>query len=346
MSRLPLLLGCGLILLAAGSAGGNAQEPILVFSLDSETIEIPSGGEGSVRIDVENVSIREADDIEFIWVEPDGFRFEPSPEPIERLSPFRTTRLDLAIAAEEAAVEGEYDGLLEIVYTYCIDELCFQIVDRQDVRLRVIAPQATPVVANGSDNGSTVADLARQRAGIPWEWIGSALVGVLFVVSCILWAARRVRSSMVATLIVIVGGALAVGVLRGQHEQARSIGGVLCTSCVGIEESREPEPYLSADAVTWIERIEEPIELVVFYAPWCHACPFAEALVELVAFYNERISYRFVNVEEDASLAERYGVIRSGRTVVPAILRVDTGSVLFGIEDLEQRLLHVLGGAA
>jgi hypothetical protein len=35
-------------------------------------------------------------------------------------------------------------------------------------------------------------------------------------------------------------------------------------------------------------------------------------------------------------------VIRSSRTIVPAVLRVDTGEIIFGVEDLEERLLNLL----
>jgi hypothetical protein len=35
-------------------------------------------------------------------------------------------------------------------------------------------------------------------------------------------------------------------------------------------------------------------------------------------------------------------VVRSARTVVPAIIRVDTGEVIFGSEELEERLVDLL----
>jgi len=150
------------------------------------------------------------------------------------------------------------------------------------------------------------------------------------------------RPSRGTGLIVVAVGALTYGVFERQHDQAQGIGAVLCTSCVGIEEARTEDPELSLAAIEEIESIAEDIELIVFYAPWCHACPFAEALVELISEHNARISFVFSNVEEEPELAVRHDVIRARRTIVPAVLRVDTGEVVFGVEDLEVRLLAML----
>ncbi|MBU0595270.1 thioredoxin family protein, partial [Candidatus Bipolaricaulota bacterium] len=127
-----------------------------------------------------------------------------------------------------------------------------------------------------------------------------------------------------------------------QQEQAQGIGAVLCTSCVGIEEARTEDPELSLAAIEEIESLAADIALIVFYAPWCHACPFAEGLVELIAGHNDRITFAFSNVEEEPELAAQHAVIRSNRTIVPAVLRVDTGEIVFGVENLEERLLAML----
>ena len=80
----------------------------------------------------------------------------------------------------------------------------------------------------------------------------------------------------------------------------------------------------------------------MFYATWCRSCPYAEALADLVAARNPRIVVRHVDAETEPELAALHSVTRSGRTVVPAIVRVDTGEVLFGVEDLGQRLVDLL----
>jgi len=131
-------------------------------------------------------------------------------------------------------------------------------------------------------------------------------------------------------------------VANDQHEQAQEIGAVLCTSCVGLEEASSGEGSLSAAGIERIKGIENKRELIVFYAPWCHACPFAEAMVAQAALHNPAISYRFVDVGKEPELALRHGLIRSGKTIVPAVLRVDTGKVIFGIEDFEERLIDML----
>ena len=131
--------------------------------------------------------------------------------------------------------------------------------------------------------------------------------------------------------------------MKLQHEQAQGIGSVLCTSCVGIEEAGSTDVRLSAGTIAALETLQEDAELTVFYAEWCHACPVAEATGERMAEVTERIRYRFVDVADEPELAESLGVVRSGRTVVPAISRAGSSEILFGVEDLEERLLELLG---
>ena len=54
------------------------------------------------------------------------------------------------------------------------------------------------------------------------------------------------------------------------------------------------------------------------------------------------ISVRVVDVDEDKDTARLHGIVQSERTIVPAIYRADTDRVLFGIEDLETRLIELL----
>jgi len=65
-------------------------------------------------------------------------------------------------------------------------------------------------------------------------------------------------------------------------------------------------------------------------------------VVEKMANVSERVDFRFINVDQQREFARSFGVIRSGRTIVPAILRVDSGEVIFGVENLEERLLALL----
>ncbi len=124
--------------------------------------------------------------------------------------------------------------------------------------------------------------------------------------------------------------------------QAQAVGAVLCTSCVGIETVETLSPRLSSAQAAAVDQLTRSVDLLVFYAPWCRSCPYAEGLVDLIALRNPLVRYRLVNAEVERDLAAQHGVTRAGRTVVPAILRVDTGEVLFGAENLGDRLVALL----
>jgi len=66
-------------------------------------------------------------------------------------------------------------------------------------------------------------------------------------------------------------------------------------------------------------------------------------MVEEMASVTDHLQYRLVDADQERDLARAHGVIASGRTVVPAIARVDDGEVIFGVQDLEARLLRLLG---
>lgn len=327
-------LACALALVTAAAWLVSGQEPILTFSVGDDRLQLAPGGAAELRISILNESIREADDIVFSWIGPSGFSLEPEPEKIKVLAPFSSTDVLVRIVASGDVGEGDHAGGFEIVYTYCIDDICFQVVDEADVILSVAAAWAV--------NGSAEIPAVEPRPGVPWRWVLPAATMLLLAVAVILWRVRRMTWPVYVALLIILGGSLAYGVTLRQHEQAKSIGSVLCTSCVGIEESSRDEPFFGPSNVARIEAIERETELIVFFAIWCHSCPFAEAMVELAASHNELISYRFVDVDRQPELAVRHGVVRSARTVVPAIVRVDTGEVIFGSEELEERLVDLL----
>jgi len=342
MSRRGAVGGFAVILVASFALAALAQEPILTFSISPQPVIIAVGGRAEVRLAVENGSVREADDIEAAWIGSDDLAFAAEPEPIKLLNPFETGSIRMVLAASTEAGEGERAGRLEVIYTYCIGDVCYQIVEELDVNL-LVEPADNPIV--GDDEGTDViVGETSAEPRLPWSWIGFGLV-LAFVGAAIVFAARTGRKAVaVVALALLLAGALAYGVVRNQHEQAQAIGAVLCTSCVGIEEARASDDVrLSAEAIAALGILAEDVELTVFYAVWCHSCPFAEAMVERMAEASDRIEYTFVDVETAPELAERHGIIRSGRTVVPAITRAGTEEVLFGIEDLEDRLLRLLG---
>jgi len=323
----------------------TAQEPILRFSVAPESLALTPGGSTSVTVRIENDSIREADDVEVAFEGSDALSISPA-APISVIPPFDTARWDLEISAANDAPIGVSKARLEFIYTYCVGDLCFQIVDGRPLEIRIEAPAAPAELdSERPDPSPPETPVSAAPSSNPWRWALPLMAAILLAAVVLIGRAAGGRSAARALIVVGVIGGLAYGVALRQHEQAQGIGAVLCTSCVGIEEARHEAPRLSAAAIDALSRLEEHRELVVFYAPWCHSCPYAEAMVEAFADRSDRITYRLVNVEDEPETAKEFGIIQSGRTIVPATLRIDTGEVIFGIDDLERRLLTLIGGA-
>jgi len=330
--RSALVLVCAAIVATCVTVAG--QEPFLTFFLEESEIAIPQGGEAFAVLRIGNGSVYTGDDIEPA-LEVEGLTLRAELETIVVLAPFEEAAFVLRLSASEDVPLGTSAHTFGLVYSYCIGDLCYLFSEEIPFTLTVEPPSETPV--------ELPAALPIEPVSRFWIRLGGLGLGILFLAAAI--GLRRALSRswpLYAVLILFVLGGLAYGVVLDQHEQAQGIGAVLCTSCVGIEETQHGKPELTPEGIAAIEAIEEDIELVVFYAVWCHACPYAEAMVEAIADRNQRISFRFVDVEEEPELAERSGVVRSGRTVVPATLRVDTGEIVFGAEDLEARLIDLL----
>ena len=305
------------------------QEAILSFTHSPEKVEIAPGGTATLRLSIDNKSLHPADDIAVSLIDADGFALDPAEADIKVIQPFGKAMLDLNLVAAPDTAIGTHDLTLQVIYTYCIEVSCFQIVDEVSVPVLVTTASIGP------------ATVMRVRSIAPW--LIPALAGVVLLVCIGLWRFAGLRVPLYFALFVVVIVGLAYGVILGQHEQAQGIAAVLCTSCVGIEEAPHEEAALSENALSALARLDTDVKLIVFYAPWCHTCPYAEAMVQQMADATDHITYEFVNVDTNRDLAASNGVIRSKRTVVPAILRVDTGEVIFGIENLEERLLDLLG---
>ncbi|MDD5264052.1 MAG: thioredoxin family protein [Candidatus Bipolaricaulis sp.] len=343
-AAIPVLLGLAI----AASLPAAAQEKILSFVIEPAQVEVGAGERATVAVRIENASVREADNVVVAWTGPGEFVLDPAPQEIAVLAPFGSADLAVWILIPEGAPPGPVAGSLEFSYTYCIGDLCFQVFESRDVALVVRAPAGVgptepTVPPSGQATPSEQAQPVGRAATRSWiPYAVAAFVAVLAVVAAQMTRSLGVRWPLYAVLLLATGAGLAYGVVLGQHEQAQSIAAVLCTSCVGIEESAARAPHLTAQETARVRAISEPVDLLVFYAPWCRSCPFAEALVEQMGALNARVGYRFVDVEREPELARRYGVIQSGRTVVPAIVRVGVDRLLFGIEDLESRLILLL----
>ena len=338
------LLFAALLVMGAGlSAAG--QEPILTFSLREESIAVAQGETAVAILEIENDSVYPADEIEPTLTSA-GITLRSEPAEIEVLAPFASAVFALVIAVTEDVAIGTTSRIIEVVYTYCIGDLCYQIAEEIPLAVTVEPPPVGPV-EDPIETPVEVPIVLPTVSRTPfWLRLGGLGLGLVLLGAAI--AIRRVtnkRWPVFAVVGLFAAAGLGYGVVLDQHEQAQGIGAVLCTSCVGIEVAQHGDPDLSPAGVAAIEAIEQEIELLVFYAEWCHACPFAERMVERIAERNPRISYRFVDVEAEPELAETSGVIRSGRTVVPAVLRVDTKGIVFGAENLEARLIELLRGA-
>ncbi len=319
----------GVVLFAYVAVG---QESILSFTASPEKIEMAPGGTASLQLLIDNKSLHPADDIAVSLVGAEGFSLDPAQADIKVIAPFGKDTLNLNLAASSDVALGTHDLKLQVIYTYCIEVSCFQIVDEVSV----------PVLVTTTAIGPTTVKKVRS---LP-PWIIPTLLGLIVLAGIGLWRFAGLRVPLYVALFLVVITGLAYGVILGQHEQAQGIAAVLCTSCVGIEETQHQEPVLSDTALAALKDLNTDLELTVFYAPWCHTCPYAEAMVKEMSKANSHISYRFVNVDENRDIAAANGVIRNQRTIVPAILRADTGEVIFGIDHLETRLLKLLGGGS
>jgi glutaredoxin len=336
-------LGFTVLAAFAMSLSAVAQAPILRLSVSPQPVQVAAGRTAQARLIAENTSVYEADEIEIDWVGPTSLAFLEPPAVIQVIPPFSAKAVIFSLGAASDAEEGAYVVAVDVIYTYCIDELCYQIVEPLEFSVSVagiVVASDDGVTVNGSES---TAPTASETAEFPWAWAGVA-GGVFLVLGVLIsWRTANRKWPLYVVLVLVCAGSLIHGVARRQHEQAQVIGAVLCTSCVGIEQAPLNERPLSSGTIAAIQAIETEIELVVFSAEWCHACPYAEAVVRAITEHNERISYRDVDVADDPTLARQRGVTRSGRTVVPAVLRVDTEEIIFGVTDLERRLVALLG---
>ncbi|MCX7750408.1 MAG: redoxin domain-containing protein [Candidatus Bipolaricaulota bacterium] len=299
------------------SLPAGPPRPILELAVPPE-VGLPPGGKGTVPVRLVNTSPYEAEEVRVALTGlPAGAK--TSGVELPTLPPFGERELEILVELPPTAT-GIQRARVALVYHYCIGDSCFQIQDE--------APLA---LALGE---------GKPAAGIPTWWILVALGAGLVVVALL---RGRALLGMAVLLLALAGGALAVGLLRGQGVQAWRIASSLCTSCVGIEEVRAEAPTFTPAQRAALQALPGPVHLVVFTTSWCKSCPYAKALVAEAARLSPTITYEVVDAESDRARAEGAGVVRSGKVVVPALLVVPTGRVLFGTTDLAARLLAALG---
>ncbi|MBU0595283.1 hypothetical protein KJ567_01190, partial [Candidatus Bipolaricaulota bacterium] len=192
-----------------------AQQPILEFSVLPQPIRIPTGGRAVLLVGIENRSIYDADDIEAVWTMGEGLGFVEDVEPIELVPPFETARLEAILVADPALEPGVVEASIDIVYSYCIGELCFQFAEPLQVEVVVEAATGEPVdvIPLPSDPAAT----------FPWPWAAVSVGLFVLMSTAALRRFSRASWSVVLVVIVVAVGGLAYGVFEHQHEQAQGI---------------------------------------------------------------------------------------------------------------------------
>ncbi|HEU68686.1 MAG TPA: redoxin domain-containing protein, partial [Candidatus Acetothermia bacterium] len=295
----------------------ESARPILDLAAPGE-VGLAPGATGSFPLKLTNTSPYDAEEVMVTMTSlPAGVTAPPVE--VGTIPGFGEREVEVSV--ELAGAPPPFSGAIEIVYHYCIGDSCFQIQD------------GVPVAFS-------VGEVRPRSGGIPVWWLLIAL-GVGLALAAVL----RGRGLLAVALVLVglAGASLAVGLLRGQATQARRIASVLCTACVGIEETRVEDATLSPFTWDALAAFPGSAHLVVFYTPWCKSCPYAKALVAEVTRANPRITYELVDADQDRSRAEGAGVVQSGKAIVPAVLVGETGRVLFGTSDLAARILAALG---
>ena len=238
---------------------------------------------------------------------------------VGNIPPFGERTVTLAFEAQDLPTALPA-GLVLVVYHYCIGDACFQMVDKGE--LAWVVGREAPVRASWN----------------PW-WVLVA-VGVALLAA---WALKG-RLLVVVLVLLVVGGslALALGIRRGQARQAERVGATLCTSCVGIEEAPRRQVALSAQARSILATLTRRVRVTVFYTAWCKSCPYVKAVVQAMAQVNPLVEVELVDAEGEPARAEAAGVLRAGRLVVPATVVAGSGQVLFGADNIEDRVLQQL----
>jgi len=293
-------------------------EPILELRVPEE-VGVQEGKVATVFVRLLNTSPYLAEEVRFSFSDlPQGWEVEvPAPFNIPA---FGEREVQIRIRPG-SSLEKSFSASvrLSVDYHYCINDACFQMSQEEKLAFVLGASSA-------------------QSPSLPW-WI-LALVAAGVLLSWLLFG----RTLTVLSLVLVGLGvaALVFGIFWGQARQAQRIASVLCTSCVGIEEAKAPVAEIPQALLSEFRDFPKRAHLLVFYTPWCKSCPYAKALVAQIAGVNPRISFELVDADEKRAEAERYGIIRSGKTVVPAIVVQETGKILFGTEDLARRILAVL----
>ena len=149
----------------------------------------------------------------------------------------------------------------------------------------------------------------------------------------------------IGIIILIVGIVLAgYGVKEEQHIKTKDIATQKCLSCLGLvpEGVGELELIWLEELNFKLERTNHEVELIVFSAEWCKACPQAIETVKEIAKSSERIEYRVIKHEEEPEEFENFAVDQNG---LPLTIIVIDGKEIDRLESafkLSSRILEAI----
>ena len=298
-----------------------ARESILSFTVEPAELALIPGRSAVIRLVAMNNSPHQADDLEVIIIAPDGLTVIPNLVAIEKIAPFARAVLTFTVTAADGFEEPGRNIIFELVYTYCRGDFCFQIVD-----------ELSFLVTYGV--GDEITYVRAGRRG----WLLMLIAGIALSGTILLMWRGGPTLPLYIILLLIIGGMLVHGLRTDQHNAARRIAVILCTACIGIDDIMALPQQLYPETIAAIEAIERRIELLVFHTEWCRSCPYAIAMVNLFTVTNPLLIVTIIDADQEPEMAEKHGIKQNRRMIVPAIVRYDTGKVIFGINDLENRL--------
>jgi len=131
---------------------------------------------------------------------------------------------------------------------------------------------------------------------------------------------------------------LSYGVKLGQNVDTENIATYICLSCLGLT----PSGYETGIEHDGLEKLDHEIELIVFSAEWCKACPKAIDIVREIAESSEFINYRVIKYEEEPEEFESFGIDLNGLPITVVIIDGEITDVLDGAFKLDSRILEAI----
>lgn len=145
----------------------------------------------------------------------------------------------------------------------------------------------------------------------------------------------------VGIIVLAIGIVLAgYGVKEEQHVKTKDIATMHCLSCLGLTPSGYGEGIEHGE----LEKLNHEIELIIFSAEWCKACPKAIAVAKEIAESSEFINYRVIKYEEDPEEFENF-VIEHEKELEEFKNVIDLNGLPVTVVIIDGEITDVLDGA-